>query len=230
MTILILQNMPDNTLGHLVEVLDVRGIRYQYWNLSDRPAESVHLSEDISGLVILGGSMNVDEIEKYPYLHAERVMIREAIDADLPVFGICLGAQLIARSLGARVEKNPVTEIGWTPIELSPEGENDPVLSVLQGNVSQFQWHEDTFALPPGAVHLAQSKDCARQAFRLKENVYGVQFHPEVTIETIQQWLWESSSLSADKAEAILAETRQAVADRQRLSQMLFHRYCDIAW
>ncbi len=96
---LILQNMPDNTLGHLTDVLDTRGISYRYWHLPEVPPESIRLSDDISGLVILGGSMNVDEIEAYPYLHAERTMIREAIDADLPVFGICLGAQLIARDL-----------------------------------------------------------------------------------------------------------------------------------
>ena len=104
--------------------------------------------------------------------------------ADLPVLGICLGAQLLAKTLGARVYPNRVKEIGWYPIELTPAAADDPLFA-QSGAQTVFQWHGDTFDLPAGAVHLARSPLCENQAFRYGHNAYGLQFHIEMTAAMI---------------------------------------------
>ena len=135
--------------------------------------------------------MNVDETEKYPFLAAEIEWIRQAVAARLPVLGICLGSQLLAKACGAKVFSNPVKEIGWYVIQVTPEGEDDPLFGDCGRSIEVFQWHGDTFDLPPGAVHLAQSPLCKHQAFRVGESAYGLQFHMEMTAAMVDDWLAE---------------------------------------
>ena len=107
---------------------------------------------------------------------------------DLPVLGICLGSQLLAKTLGARVYPNHVKEIGWYPVELTPAAADDPLFA-QSGTRTMFQWHGDTFDLPSGAVHLARSPACENQAFRYGRRAYGLQFHIEMTAAMIDDWL-----------------------------------------
>jgi GMP synthase-like glutamine amidotransferase len=139
----------------------------------------------IGGLAVLGGPMGVYEADAYPFLAAERHLLRATVERGLPVLGICLGAQLLASAFGARVYPGPVKEIGWAPITITPAGRDDPVLTPLANAPFVFHLHGDTFDLPEGAIHLATSARYARQAFRIGARAYGLQFHLEFGAQTI---------------------------------------------
>ena len=133
--------------------------------------------------------MNVYEEDKYPFLKQEDEFLKEVIEAGLPTLGFCLGAQLIAKAKGAIVKKAPQKEIGWFKISLNRNGSSDPLFQEFPGEVDVFQWHGDTFDIPDGAVKLAESELCSNQAYRIGDNIYGLQFHVEVTDEMIYQWI-----------------------------------------
>jgi len=132
-------------------------------------------------LVVMGGPMGVRDEADYPWMAGEKGLIREAIDGGKTVIGVCLGAQLIADVLGARVYRNAHREIGWFPIELTEPGRASGPLAFLPSRLEVFHWHGDTFELPAGAIHLASSAGCAHQAFLWEGRVLGLQFHPEST-------------------------------------------------
>jgi GMP synthase-like glutamine amidotransferase len=148
--------------------------------------DSLH---DVSAVIILGGPMNVDEEDIYPFLEEEEKLIRKALIEEIPMLGICLGAQLIAKTCSAAVTKASEKEIGWYHVTLTEEGQEDLLFRGLPKNIPVFQWHEDTFELPANGVLLAQSKKCRNQAFRIGDNVYGLQFHIEVTDDMIEEWM-----------------------------------------
>lgn len=137
--------------------------------------------EQVDLLVVIGGPMSVHAEEAYPWLAAEKRFIREVVERGKPVLGICLGAQLIANALGAKVYRNPVKEIGWFPIRGVPQ--EMPVFS-FPPMATAFHWHGETFDLPPGAIRLAGSEACENQAFQLGNAVIGLQFHLETTPES----------------------------------------------
>lgn len=137
-------------------------------------------------LVVMGGPMSVGDDDTYPWLADEKRTIRAAIDAGKRVLGVCLGAQLIAQVLGARVYRNPHPEIGWMPVELTPEALESPLLGFLPPSLQVFHWHGDTFDLPQGAIHLARSGACAHQAFSYAGRVLGLQFHLESTPASVR--------------------------------------------
>jgi GMP synthase-like glutamine amidotransferase len=145
--------------------------------------------DPLTHLVILGGPMSVYEEDRYPFLKMEDFFIKEAIQRGKSILGICLGAQLIAKALGAKVFKAPVKEIGWYDVSLTRIGCIDPFFSQLPKRFSVFQWHEDTFEIPLRAITIATSSLVPHQAFRYGENVYGLQFHLEVTREMIREWM-----------------------------------------
>jgi len=132
-------------------------------------------------VVVLGGPMNVDEEQKHPWLGPEKAFIRLCIDREVAVLGICLGGQLIARALGARVVRNAHKEIGWYDITRAPRAENHPLGKQWPEKVEMFHWHGDTFELPRGAVLLASSEGCENQAFAWGDRVLALQFHCEFT-------------------------------------------------
>jgi GMP synthase-like glutamine amidotransferase len=133
--------------------------------------------------------MNVYEEDKYPFLREEDLFIKEAIQRGKVVLGICLGAQLIAKALGAKVFKASVKEIGWYDVSLTGIGSSDPIFSKFPNTFSVFQWHEDTFEIPHAGKLIATSTSVPNQAFRYGENTYGLQFHLEVTEEMIKEWM-----------------------------------------
>ena len=140
---------------------------------------------DVAGSVVFGGPFNVFDEDKHPFLHAEAAWIRACMERDIPLLGICQGAQQIARVLGAKVGPydSPVHEFGYYPISPTPEGRD-----FLPETLHMTQSHYHTFAIPPGAVHLASSPAYPNQAFRVGTRTYGLQFHPEVTIEGFRRW------------------------------------------
>jgi len=141
-------------------------------------------TEEFDWLVIMGGPMNIYEDEKYPWLKEEKRFIKRMIEEGKIVLGICLGAQLIADVLGGRVRKNEHREIGWHPVNLTPEGSKSDLFGLLPGEFVPLHWHGDTFDIPPGAVRMAESEGCENQAFQLGRTL-GLQFHLEATAEGI---------------------------------------------
>jgi len=143
--------------------------------------------ESVDWLIVMGGPMNVYEEQKYPWLPREKQFIREAIDAGKRVLGFCLGAQLIASALGAKVVANPHKEIGWFPVSWTEEARASRMLDFLPTMSEAFHWHGETFEIPSGAVRIASSEGCANQGFLLRERVMGLQCHMEMTYAGSQE-------------------------------------------
>ena len=151
--------------------------------------ETLPTIDSFDMLAIMGGLMNIYEHDAYPWLVLEKAFIKNAIDAGKKVIGVCLGAQLIADVLGSKVTQNPQKEIGWHSITLTEAGENSAVFSAMPKQMNVFQWHGDTFSLPPRAIHLAKNQTCANQAFLYESHVLGLQFHLEYSAESIEKML-----------------------------------------
>jgi GMP synthase (glutamine-hydrolysing) len=187
-SVLVIRHVAHEPAGTLANALIQAEIPLRYLDLFDHVPERLDF-EQISGLAVMGGPMNVDEVRRYPFLAAEFPWIQQALARNLPVLGICLGAQLLAKACGAKVYPNRIKEIGWCPLELTPAAQADPLFQECGPRLTVFQWHGDTFDLPQDAVHLAQSPQCPHQAFRMGHCAYGLQFHIEMTAEMIDDWL-----------------------------------------
>jgi len=180
-------------------------------------------------LIVMGGPMNVDEEEIYPWLKSEKAFIKKAIDADKRILGICLGAQLISTALGHRVTKSPFPEIGWFPVE--KQFDNHPLFPSLSQTRSftVMQWHGDMFEIPAGAQPLFSSKGCPNQGYTYNENrVVGLQFHLELNDNHIRLFLDEADEELANEgiyiqnAETLLKKGREySVFTRKVLYEML---------
>jgi len=142
--------------------------------------------QEIDLLIVMGGPMSVNDEADLPWLASEKRFIRQAIEAEKAVVGICLGAQLIASAMGARVYPNKTKEIGWFPISSAQAGRSDNLFS-FPSELIVFHWHGETFDLPAGAMHLARSRACENQAFQLGRRAIGLQFHLETAPQTARE-------------------------------------------
>jgi GMP synthase (glutamine-hydrolysing) len=147
---------------------------------------------EYDALAVFGGGMNVHDVERLPWLLAEIELLREALELGLPVLGVCLGSQLLARAAGAEVRRAATPEIGWLEVERTAAGAGDPLLGRLPERFDAYQWHSYAFDLPAGTVELARSPVCP-QAFRLGA-AWAVQFHPEVTADIVDEWIGDYES------------------------------------
>lgn len=170
-------------------------------------------ANEANALVILGGPMNVDEEAEFPFLREEKRFIERIIKEEKPVLGICLGAQLIAQVLGAKVYKGEQKEIGWFPVERSHQSESK-FAEILPASFTTFHWHGDTFDLPAGAARLASSEACINQAFAFGDKVLGMQFHLEATLDAVRLMI-------ENEAEEIHAETAAGAKFVQTNGQIL---------
>jgi len=177
-----LQHVPFEGLGSIQRWLDAAG--YQISGTRFFASALLPDPADIDLLLVLGGPMSVHDERQYAWLKDEKWFIKAMIDAGKPLLGVCLGAQLIADVLGACVYKNHEREIGWFPIQGLASG--DAGRFIFPPSLPVFHWHGETFELPAGAVHLAQSRACAHQAFQVGNSVIGLQFHLEMTTESVQ--------------------------------------------
>lgn len=143
---------------------------------------------EISGMVVLGGAMGANDDAKHPFLSELKLLIHEVVVAGIPYLGICLGGQLLAAALGARVVSNRWEELGILAVHLTEAGQHDPLFAGVSAPFTTFQWHHDSFDLPDGATLLATSAVCPHQAFRVGANAWGLQFHPEVSEQIIRDW------------------------------------------
>jgi len=173
-------------LGAFESVLTESGYQIRYCDAGINGLHGPELS-DCDLLVVLGAPIGAYEEEEYPFLADEIAVIRKRLNFDRPALGICLGAQLFARALGARVYAGPEKEIGWAPVTLTADGKLSP-LRCLEG-VPVLHWHGDTFDLPEGARLLASTKICQNQAFSYGGSVLAFQFHPEASAKNFERWL-----------------------------------------
>jgi GMP synthase (glutamine-hydrolysing) len=231
--IFVFRHVQHEGIGTIADALLHRELPYTIVDSLKDPLPRFE-SRNIAGLVVMGGPMNVDETDKYPALAAEVVWMRNAVEAEIPVLGVCLGSQLLAKALGARVYANRVKEIGWYDIELVSSATDDPLFAGLPQTINVFQWHGDTFDLPARAVHLARSPQCENQAFRFGKSAYGLQFHLEVTDEIIDDWLGEPgncgelSQVPYIDPEAIRRETPVRLAVMEKLASGVFDRFAEL--
>lgn len=229
--LLVLQHVAHEILGTLNPLLKNHGFRIRYVNFGRHPDLKPTL-DGYHGLVILGGPMSVRDTEAYPHLRTEVALIEQALEREMPMLGICLGAQLIAQTLGAEVRQNRYKEIGWYDVAPTDEGREDPMFAHFRGVERIFQWHGDTFDIPRGARHLATSAACANQAYRYGERVYGLQFHLEVDEAMIDRWLRvpvnrEEISMLQEEVDPddIRFETHQRISRSMQLSDRVFGEF-----
>ena len=191
MNILILKNVSHEGPGTIEEFLKEKGIPYRIVDLSMKG--EVKDASPFTHLVMMGGPMAVYEMDRYDFLKTGARLLEEFLKKGKGVLGVCLGAQMMAHVLGGRVYPGSEKEIGWYKVDVTDDGEKDPVFKTLLLNGEKkaevFQWHGDTFDLPlPWAVRLASSPLYPNQAFRWGQNAYALQFHIEVTPEIIEDW------------------------------------------
>jgi GMP synthase (glutamine-hydrolysing) len=187
MQVLIIKHIEIEGPGLIEYCLNQKSVSYQVLSLDS--GVRLPKPEDFTHIVLLGGPMNVYEEDRYPFLKDEDLFIKEAIQRGKSILGICLGAQLMAKALGAKVFKAPGKEVGWYDVSLTRIGSRDPLFSDLPKTFPVFQWHEDTFEIPKAGRLIATSSPISHQAFRYGENAYGLQFHLEVTEEMITEWV-----------------------------------------
>lgn len=173
-----LQHVPFEGLGYIENWAREKGLKLSATKLFEFP--SFPDLEEFDWLIVMGGPMSVYDELDYPWLKAEKTFIKSAIDANKTVIGICLGSQLIAAALGAKVYRNKKKEIGWFPVSLTQPALQNQFLNGFPETITVFHWHGDTFDLPNGAAHLMKSAICTNQAFLYKGKVVGLQFHLEM--------------------------------------------------
>jgi GMP synthase-like glutamine amidotransferase len=187
MRVLVIENYPKTTLGLVGHALSEAGAECRI--LRTHAGDTVPTSSDgFDALILLGGAQDAVDDANYPYLRQEAALVRAFGDDEKAVLGICLGAQLVARAYGAENILGLPIEFGWHEVRATDAGRSDPVLSAIGEAAPLFHWHIDTYTLPPGAVHLAESDQTAMQAFRLGRAVYGIQFHFEAGTELVESW------------------------------------------
>lgn len=232
--LLVFQHVAHEILGTLDPLLRDAGFRIKYVNFERHP-DAEPILDGYDGLIVLGGPMNVDEVDTYPNLNTEVKLIQNAVEQEMPILGICLGSQLLAKALGAKVVKNPEKEIGWYELSPTKGGEKDPLISNFTSVEKIFQWHGDTFVLPKGAELLASSPLCKNQAFKYGDNIYGFQFHLEVDKPMIERWL----NVPANKKEIqdlngkidpeqIKEVTPQYISRLNELSNLVFGNFLEL--
>jgi GMP synthase (glutamine-hydrolysing) len=191
--------------GLFEDLVEQRGDRLERWiTVNGGPCPDA--PERYDAIMVFGGAMHPDQDAQHPWLGDETAFLREALDREVPLLGVCLGSQLIARAAGAWIGPAGTSEIGWTSVALNAAGMDDPVLGVLPDRVDAFQWHHYTFELPAGATLLAESS-AAHQGYRLGERTWAIQFHAEVTRHMLETWFVQGAGELPKPAAEMWAET-----------------------
>jgi GMP synthase (glutamine-hydrolysing) len=232
--LLLVKNDPVETFGVAVRALEGAGAAVHILDATEPTAPRPAL-DDLSGVVMFGGTMNVDEVGEHPFLKENRDLTREAIRRGVPYLGICLGAQMLARALDARVTRAELKEVGFEPLRPLPAAGGDPLLSVWSDGDMVFQWHQDTMELPKGAEALATGDRIPVQAYRVSELAWATQFHFEIDAAELELWLDDASQFMDLKevwgksAAEIRAEAAAHMAGHEARGSAMFARFAEIA-
>lgn len=185
MRIQIFQHIPFEGPGTITTWMNDRGHTYRtthFWNGDRTPSP-----DDFDALIVLGGEMGVHDDAAYPWLSDEKAFLKEVVPTGKKILGICLGAQLMAHTLGATIQKNPYREVGWFPVERVESSE--PMLEDFPHRITVFHWHGDTFAIPQDARHILRSEACETQGYIWNDQVLGLQFHMEAEAHEISEYV-----------------------------------------
>jgi GMP synthase (glutamine-hydrolysing) len=227
MRVLSVNHGPTVPGGVFDEAVESSGHVLERWQVPDGDAPDPARSYD--AVMVFGGSQHPDQDDSFGWLGQEEAFLREVLAEKVPVFGVCLGAQMLARSAGASVGPASQPEIGWFDVSLTADGATDPVLGVLPARATVFQWHHYAFALPPAATALAESDICL-QAFRLGEQpAWGIQFHAEVTGAMVSDWVEEDPEDLPMPGEELLAESAGRLAQSNAHGRALAEAFLRVA-
>jgi GMP synthase-like glutamine amidotransferase len=227
--VLSIVHQTDAAAGVFAEPVRDGGHLLEEWVISAAPAPPSPV-EVYDAVIVFGGAMHVDQEDRHGWLHDERLLLQRLVADEVPLLGVCLGGQLLAKALHAHVRRLASPEIGWPEVELTPEAAADPVFGGLPERFHSFQWHLYHFELPDGAVPLARNERCL-QAFRAGGSAWGIQFHAEVTHESVQDWV-RSSDPEEDgplDVPGLLAETEERIGDWNEFGRELCGRFLAVA-
>lgn len=215
--------------GIFGEVVRARGHRLDEWSLAwgtplPRPLDAY------GAVFVFGGAMHADQDDRHPWLREEDAFLQRLLNQHTPMLGVCLGAQLIAKACGAAVWRTDEPEVGWFDVELAAGARDDLVFSRLPERFEAFQWHFYTYGVPAGARELARSERCT-QAFRLGANAWGIQFHAEVTLSQVEDWLEHEvgDEDHANMPRDLLGSTRERIDRWNELGRELCGGFVDAA-
>jgi GMP synthase (glutamine-hydrolysing) len=226
MRVLSVVHEADAAAGVFGEAAGARGDEIIEW----MPPSGGPPPDRFDAVMVFGGSMNVDQEDRHPWLVREKRFLRTVLDDGTPVFGVCLGAQLLAEAADAAPRRAATPEIGWYEIELTPSASADPLFGGLPDRFLGFQWHGYEFPLPTGAVPLARNSACL-QAFHAGSVAWGIQFHAEVQGDAVAAWI-ESPRPEEDgdlDIERLEAETKEKIGRWNELGKLLAGRFLDVA-
>ena len=198
------------------DVVRAHGHELDEWSIVDQPSAPRPL-EEYDGVFVFGGAMNVDEEEVHPWLRREDELLRRLLAQEMPLLGVCLGGQLLAKAAGAHVGPSPEPEFGFVPARLTDAAADDALFGSFAGELDVFDAHGYAFHVPEGAVELARSSVCS-QAFRLGDRAWGLQFHPEVRVDQVARWLKEDDLPNADE---LVAELQARYGEWSRVGETL---------
>ncbi|NET11895.1 MAG: glutamine amidotransferase [Okeania sp. SIO1H6] len=223
---IVIRHIAFENLGSLHSVLQEKGYAIEYLEATPGFLDGINsLTPDL--VIILGGPIGAYDEQDYPFLTEELDLLKQRLTNNKPTLGICLGAQLMARALGAKVYPgNNGKEIGWSPIQLTESGENSPLQYLAPEETAVLHWHGDTFDLPDGAVHLAASAAYQNQAFVWGKSALALQFHPEVTTSGLEHWFIGHACEIASKPDVTVGKLR---LDTAKYSQKL-ERMAKLFW
>lgn len=232
MKILAIVHQPDAGPGVFAQAADAAGERLELWQPS-RGEPPPELVSEYDAVLSFGGGMHPDQEAAHPWLASEKRLLAAALEHEVPIMGVCLGAELLAEAAGAPARRASVPEVGWYQVRTSEHARDDPLLAVLPDSFQALEWHGYESPLPPGGVSLAWSETCL-QAYRVGGRAWGIQFHAEVTMSTFEGWLEEYQEdpdavrLGIDP-EALRAQTRSAIGAWNRLGRELCRRFLALA-
>ncbi len=230
--VLLVRNDPYESFGTAAPALAMAGLDLVTANLpagADLPA-----LDAVSGVVMFGGTVNVDQVGDHPYLARVRSYTREAVDRGVPYLGICLGSQILARAMEVKVVRGPVREVGFEPVRATPQAKEDPLLSFLGSDEMVMQWHEDTHALPEDATLLVTSDAVPVQGYRIGDRAWGIQFHLEVDAVELDWWLdvadaeVDLEAVWGKSASRIREEARRYIEAHEERGREIFRRFAGV--
>jgi len=225
--VLVLQHHRCENLGTIADALQQAHIEPRYIR-SDAGEPIPKELGDAAGVIVMGGPQSVYEQDKFPYLRDEMRLIEDALRRERPVLGVCLGSQLLAATLGAKVCPGRKKQIGWFPVTLTDAGAVDSLFAGVPRTFVACHWHGDVFDLPHGATLLASSALTAHQAFRYGKNTYALLFHMEVTlpqIRTMVETFADELRTAGVDARALLTQTKKHVAAAQKIGAGIYQRW-----
>jgi GMP synthase (glutamine-hydrolysing) len=232
--VLVIQHIVCEPPAAYEDELRARGLELVRVELDQ--GEELPTLDEFGAIVVMGGPMGAYDEDEYPWLVAEKRLLRDAVESDVPVWGVCLGSQLLASALGARVYAGHAPEVGVLPVELTPAAARDPVFAVAPATCHALQWHGDTFELPPGATSLATSPMYPNQAFRVGRS-YALQFHLEVTLQLATEWgvvpayaRSLEATLGPGALDRILADVAEHAPAMVTLARSVFGRWLELAY